>query len=351
MLSNMLSFEPEISAAVESALMSVFRSSHWSEGPFTLALEAYYESLYSMYACAYSSGGQAMAAIAKLYKDSVNIAVQSNTYYATIHPWLSDSTKLIVVRTDSETLMPTCSQVEYLIGSYDIDILVVTHIGGYVNPDILQIAQLCQLHNIVLIEDCAHAPFVSLEGKYAGSYGDAAIFSFYPTKPIPAGEGGLLLTKSRDLAFAAKTLRNYGKYRDDDGNILHTTGSLGNARISEYNAAVAYTLSTYHESILLRRRKVASMYDALLPSSIHRYCTSVFSSPSYYKYIVLSEIRGILTSPVYDQANQLHSILRANNIDFADPFSHLDLPLHSCLPVNPSMDEASVNTVIESLVI
>lgn len=349
MHSNFLSFDVEISEAVKAALLSVFKSSQWSEGKYTQKLEEFYELSYQSYASAFSSGGQAMAAIAQFYKHKKCVAFQSNTYYASIHPWLNHDHSFILIKSESQTLMPTYSQIEYVVNSYAIDILVLTHIGGYPNPDIGLISQLCRDNNIILIEDCAHAPFTGIYNKYVGTYGDASIISFYPTKPIPAGEGGVLLTSCKALSDFSKAARNYGKYRDEYGNILHSTLNLGNARISEYNAAVAYSLSVYNEPILSRRRQIASCYDQALPSHITRYSYDNLSTPSFYKYVVLVDVEGIVTSPVYDSHNQLHSILSANNIPFADPFPDLSLPLHSCLPVFPSMSEEFIGEVVSSL--
>ena len=69
-------------------------------------------------------------------------------------------------------------------------IVLLSHIGGIVNPDIYEISKLCSEENIILIEDCAHSFESTLNGKRSGLFGNAGVYSFYATKAIPVGEGG-----------------------------------------------------------------------------------------------------------------------------------------------------------------
>ena len=75
--------------------------------------------------------------------------------------------------------------------------VMVVHIGGHIAFDIDRIAELCRAEGIVLIEDCAHAHGASWNGRKPGTFGDAGIWSFAPTKTISTGEGGLLVSQQR----------------------------------------------------------------------------------------------------------------------------------------------------------
>src|SRR5207253_1967304 len=70
--------------------------------------------------------------------------------------------------------------------------VVLVHIGGLITPEVDAIADLCRRRGLVLIEDAAHAHGSSFDGRPAGSFGLAAAFSFYPTKVITSGEGGMI---------------------------------------------------------------------------------------------------------------------------------------------------------------
>src|SRR3712207_7255982 len=87
----------------------------------------------------------------------------------------------------------------------------LVHIGGHIAFEIEQIAAYCRDHGIFLIEDCAHAHGASWNGRRPGSWGDAGVYSFYATKTVSTGEGGMLVTRDRQLEEFARAFRNYGK--------------------------------------------------------------------------------------------------------------------------------------------
>ena len=74
---------------------------------------------------------------------------------------------------------------------------MAVHIGGLIPPQIDELRALCDERGIALVEDAAHAHGATFDGRFAGSFGAAAAFSFYPTKVVTSGEGGMVLTGSR----------------------------------------------------------------------------------------------------------------------------------------------------------
>ena len=87
--------------------------------------------------------------------------------------------------------------------------VVVVHIGGLVTPAIHELRRLCDDRGIFLFEDAAHAHGSSLGDGMAGTFGVAGSFSFYPTKVMAGGEGGMILTDDDTIAdsFEAAGLR------------------------------------------------------------------------------------------------------------------------------------------------
>ena len=75
-----------------------------------------------------------------------------------------------------------------------------------------------------------------INGKYVGTFGDAAILSFFSTKPIPAGEGGMIIIKDLEKANLIKKMRNYGKYIDKVGFTKHQLPAFPNGRLNEFSA-------------------------------------------------------------------------------------------------------------------
>ena len=93
----------------------------------------------------------------------------------------------------------------------DTAAVVIVHIGGLITPAIDEIAQLCATNGAYLVEDAAHAHGSAYDGRSAGTFGEAASFSFYPTKVIAGGEGGMIVTDNDDIAEEARVYRDQGK--------------------------------------------------------------------------------------------------------------------------------------------
>jgi len=95
--------------------------------------------------------------------------------------------------------------------------IIIVHLGGLVYPDIDRLRAVCHDKGLFLIEDAAHAHGASLDGRRAGSLADAGCFSFYPTKIMTTGTGGMITTDNADLAEYARKVRHHGqgKRRED----------------------------------------------------------------------------------------------------------------------------------------
>src|SRR6185503_18465389 len=88
---------------------------------------------------------------------------------------------------------------------------IVVHFGGFISPDLPEFVKKMNDSGRFVIEDAAHAPGAELNGKRAGSFADAGCFSFYPTKIMTTGEGGMLVTEREDIARVARSLQNRGR--------------------------------------------------------------------------------------------------------------------------------------------
>jgi len=114
-------------------------------------------------------------------------------------------------------------------------ISVVHYLGNMV-----QMKAICDLacdYNLSIIEDCALALGSRLDNKHSGLWGSCGAFSFYPTKQLPIGEGGMFVTKDYDLYKRAKAIRTFGK--TEGGNAEYNIGLLGaNFRMTEMQAVL-----------------------------------------------------------------------------------------------------------------
>src|SRR5207245_2928368 len=133
----------------------------------------------------------------------------------------------------------------------NIGAVVVVHIGGYVHPDIVRLREVCDQYHVPLVEDAAHAHGSTLNGQSAGSFGLAAASSFYPTKVITSGEGGIITTNDAEIATKARIFHDQGKA--EFGANYHV--ELGyNWRIPELTAVLGVRhLRALHGFLSLRR--------------------------------------------------------------------------------------------------
>jgi dTDP-4-amino-4,6-dideoxygalactose transaminase len=126
--------------------------------------------------------------------------------------------------------------------------------------DLDRIVPLCRQHGVALIEDCAQAHGASLHGQRVGNFGDAATFSFYPTKNLGAlGDGGAVATADPMLAKRIAALRQYGwhkPYVSDEAGV--------NSRLDEVQAAILRVKLSHLDWQNARRSAIAGAYDAAL---------------------------------------------------------------------------------------
>ena len=244
-------------------------------------------------------------------------------------------------------------------------VVIVVHIGGAVSPSIERIRTLCRARGVRLLEDAAHAHGSSLGGQRAGTFGDAAGFSFYPTKIITSGEGGAITTNDGDLDARARVFRDQGK-AGFFGNV-HT--ELGyNWRMSEVHAAIGLTHLGRLEEFIAGRRRIAALYDRGLDDvpgvTALRLAPQVHSN--YYKYVAFLE-PGVdrpalkkrmkeefdvgLSGEVYELPVHLQPVVEARQGPGRGrfPVSEDLCARQICLPLYPDMTEAEAQHVLTSL--
>lgn len=149
------------------------------------------------------------------------------------------------------------------------------------------LGEIARKHNLKLIEDSAEALGSTYYEKKCGTFGDAAIFSFYPNKQITTGEGGVMVTRNKRVADLCRSMSNQGRKTKGSRWLEHVR--LGyNYRMSDLHAALGMAQLARIDEILKQRQRIAEAYHALLKN-----VTSVkipFSSPetrrSWFVYVV-----------------------------------------------------------------
>ena len=269
----------------------IIEKQQWSEGSFTKAFEDKWSIYNDCNSVAFSSwAGAALAALEFFDVKDKTILCPSNTFMATPLVAAKLGNHVEFVDCNREDLCLSYEDLKMKIEKYNPAAVWVVHIGGHIAFDIEKIARICQEKGIILLEDCAHAHGASWNGKKPGTWGDAGIYSFYATKTISTGEGGMLVTKNHNLVEYAKQYRNYGKFD-------YKVEGL-NLRISEFTAAIGCVQTDRLGDIVNWKNEYAEKYlDTQYPN---RVLLPGGMISGYYKYIVFEPIEKS-TGKVYDQ--------------------------------------------------
>jgi dTDP-4-amino-4,6-dideoxygalactose transaminase len=238
-------------------------------------------------AVAVNSGTSALEITLRAMKLKPNeeVLLPTNTFSATAAAVLFAGAKPKLVDIDSKSLCVDLENIEKNITQKTRGVIVV-HIGGLICPEIEEIRELCQDRKLFLIEDAAHAHGSKINNKPAGSLGDAGCFSFYPTKVMTTGEGGMITTNRDEIAEEAQILRDQGK-ENFNSNIIVKLGY--NWRLPEINAAIGIVQLKRLPEIIEKRNKIAKIYDegfkkisGIKPVEIPPHILS-----NYYKYVAI----------------------------------------------------------------
>jgi dTDP-4-amino-4,6-dideoxygalactose transaminase len=222
----------------------------------------------------------------------------------------------------------------------NVDVVILTHVGGGVAQDYERIARWCKDHKVFLLEDAAHALGVggdSMVNPCAGWLGDAAVFSLYGTKSVPIGEGGVVVSNVPALVERVRTFCNYGKRRV--GGVVSYTGAGFNFRISEWQAAIGYLQMKRLPEIMERRAHAAYALSQVVEPMVK------FDDSNWYKYIVSADFPAVRRAgQVYAASDQLTASF---GLDGAFPNAAWVAAHHKCLPIEEGLYDGMTAVEIE----
>jgi len=241
---------------------------------------------------------------------------------------------------------------------------IVVHFGGFISPGLPAFIERMHESGRFVIEDAAHAPGAELNRNRAGRFGDVGCFSFYPTKIMTTGEGGMAVTAREDIARTIRSLQHRGRNMDERDEQYVLPGR--NNRFTEIAAAMGLSQLRSLPEFLSRRRGVAAVYDELLLRSelFIPLLAEGESRPSYWRYVVLptmaldrvalrEKLAGdkISIDWAYDPPLHLQPVFRSllGNQPGMLPRSESLLARHICLPVHAQMRDEDAAYVVERL--
>ncbi len=268
----------------------IVASQRWTEGPYTKQFEDLWAEHNGIPAVGFGSwAGGALAALEYFQVRGKVVLCPSNTFMATPLATLQAGATVEFVDCNREDLCLSFTDLKAKVERHRPAAVWVVHIGGHLAFEIEQIAAFCHERGIVLLEDCAHAHGACYRGKRGGQFGDAGVYSFYATKTISTGEGGMLVSNRPELIEYARKFRNYGKPD-------YAVPGL-NYRMSEFTAAIGVVQTKRLPEIIEFKRALAAKLDTRYRNRV-RLPEGMISG--YYKYIVFDQIPDS-TGKVYEE--------------------------------------------------
>lgn len=242
------------------AIRDVFASGILTSGPWTRRFEAAMAERHGTeHAVAFANGTVALAGmyLAAGIGPGDEVIVPSLTFVSTATSVLHVGATPVFADVLPNTLNLDPADVERRITERTKAVVPVHYAGQ--PADMTAFRDLADAHGLVLLEDAAQAHGSSFQGRPVGSWGDAAMFSFTPTKNITTGEGGMVTTSDGDLARTMRMLRNHGMSAPYRHEIVGF-----NWRLSEVHAAMGTCQVGRLDAILATKRSNAATLTALL---------------------------------------------------------------------------------------
>jgi dTDP-4-amino-4,6-dideoxygalactose transaminase len=261
-----------------------------------------FESAFAAYCgCKYcvgvASGLEALILIFEGYKilgllqSNDEVIVPANTYIASIIAVSRAGLKPVPVEPDITTYNINPDLIEQKISERTKAILAVHLYGQCADMD--KIKKIARQYNLLVIEDAAQGHGAVYKGIKTGVLGDAAGFSFYPTKNLGAmGDAGAITTSKKELADIVRVLRNYGW-----GEKYNCVYKGFNSRLDELQAAILNVKLKYMDDGISRKRKLASLYKSLITNSeITLPYEAEYGEHTWHLFVVRCEKRDHLAS-------------------------------------------------------
>jgi perosamine synthetase len=352
---------------VESVTNSIKTGMSWAEGPSIQEFETLIaDYIGTKYCVAFNSGTSAQHASMLAYgiSEGDEVIVPSFTFISTANTPLFVGAKPVFADIENQTFGMDPNSVLEKISNRTKAIMPI-HYGGC--P--CMIKELCEIaddHNLVVIEDAAEAFGASVEGRKVGTFGDSAMLSFCQNKIITTGEGGALVTDSKEMYQKLKLTRSHG--RADNSQYFSSTESMDyvslgyNFRISSLSASLGISQINKVDTIIEKRRENA----AYLTEKLIRVKDNVIvpEIPESYKhvyqlYTILVNKRdelkkyladkGIMTKVYFEPVHKTHFYSHVLGYKCELPMTEEISGKALTLPMHPNLTHDEIDTIAREI--
>ncbi|WP_447983496.1 DegT/DnrJ/EryC1/StrS family aminotransferase [Nitrospira sp. Nam74] len=358
-----IQFLPEDRAWIAERIQEVLSTGQLTLGKYGMEFEQKFAKFCGTdHAIAVNSGTSSLEIILRgLGVEGKDVLVPTNTFFATAAAVVHAGGRPIFVDMDPESFAVRPEDLEKKVTTKTVGLIVV-HIGGVVSRRMPELLEWSRKKGLWLVEDASHAHGSSYNGMRAGAFGIASSFSFYPTKVMTSGEGGMIVTNDSRLAVEARIYRDQGKASFTQNSHIR----MGhNWRMSEPHAIIGLKHLERLPSMIADRQKIATVYDRGLTE--FRGPAPVVIPPggtcNYYKYLVvlkqqqdrkalktlLREKYGVsLAGEVYEEPLHTQPVFESY-VTGPLPVSEDYCARHLCLPIFSGMEETEAHHVLSAL--
>ena len=338
----------------DTAVRNVFESGRFILGEQLRTFEKEFAQYIGVkYCVGVASGTEAIAlSLMALGIGNEDEVITTNvTAFPTITGILQAPARPVVVDINVGDGLINCKKIESKI-TKKTKAIVAVHLYGQC-CDMKPLRALARNHNLRLIEDAAQAAGAAYGGKKAGSLGDCAAFSFYPTKNLGAfGDGGAITTGSETLYRKILLLRNYGQ----SSHFYHDTFGI-NSRLDELQAAILLVKLGFLDRDNTRRNAIAARYQAELKTveclklhdyGTHNYHIFIVQHPQRDAFVRHLTSKGIQTMVHYPvPVNRQKSFPFQKNEIFPDSERFVNTIFS--LPLYPELNDDLAGQIIEAV--
>jgi perosamine synthetase len=334
---------------------NIFKEGFFSNHSYVRRFENQFKKINkSKFALSTSSGTSALEIILRSFDiKNKNVLVNSNTFIATGHAIMNAGGKIIPVELEKDYFMMDPHDLEKKINK-NIGAVVIVHIGGIISPNIFKIKKICKKFKVPLIEDAAQAHGSRYKNTYAGNFGDAGAISFFTTKVMTTGEGGMITTNNRKSFNKMYSLRQFGFMKN---KLLHDQVS-GNYKLTEFSALLGIIELKRFKSRIKKRNSIAKIYQKHLENSKYKILKS--TNPFYcnhYKQILFSRIsrekiekilnknKISLTGGVYYIPLHRQPIYKRQLKKYKLPLTDYFCDNHFCPPCYPELNKHDIDRI------
>lgn len=283
-------------------------------------------------------------------QDGDEVIVPSNTYIASILAISANNLIPILVEPDITTYNICPDKIEAAITDKTKVILPVHLYGQLANmPSIMDITK---RHGLLVLEDAAQAHGASIDGKKAGNWGDASVFSFYPGKNLGAlGDAGAITTNDDELENTLRALRNYGSH-EKYKNLFQGV----NSRLDEIQAAMLSVKLRHLDEEIIHRRKIAAAYIEGIDNPAMILPSQQDETHVWHVFVIRCEQRDALQNYLAENGIQtlIHYPIPPHKQQAYEEWNELSYPISEkihkevlSLPISPVMSSQDTQHVIE----